>query len=74
MVKKLTKYVVTARRNSGGTAKVSFGTKKEAENYMQSIGYKAKSLKAVKGRMVHHPRDKSTLIFKPYKWGDTNEI
>ena len=67
MVKKLTKYVVTARKLSGGTAKVSFGTKKEADQYMKRIGHKAVGMKAIKGRMVHHPRDKSTLVFRPYK-------
>ena len=67
MVRKITKYIVTARRNSGGYAKVSFGTRDEANSYMRSIGHKAKDIEEVKGRLVHHPRDKSTLIFKPYK-------
>jgi len=67
MVRKLTKYIVTARRKSGSSAKVSFDTKKEAESYMRSIGHKAVDVKSVKGRMVHPHGDKSTLIFKPYK-------
>ena len=67
MVKKLTQYVVVARRLSGGTAKVRFGTRKDAENYMKSIGHKAVGMKAIKGRMVNPRGDKSTLIFKPYK-------
>lgn len=67
MVKKLTQYVVTVRRISGGTAKVRFGTKKDAEKYMKSIGHKAVEIEAIKGRMVHPRGDKSTLIFKPYK-------
>ena len=66
MVKKLTQYVVTARRISGGTAKVRFDTKKEAEKYMKSIGHKALGIEAIKGRMVYLRGDKSTLIFKPY--------
>ena len=67
MVKKLTQYVVTVRRISGGTATVRFGTKKDAEKYMKSIGHKVVGMKAIKGRMVHPSGDKSTLIFKPYK-------
>ena len=67
MAKKVTKYIVTARRISGGTAKVKFDTKKEADKYTRSIGHKAIGTKMVKGRMVHPRGDKSTLIFKEYK-------
>lgn len=67
MVKKLTQYVVTARRISGGIAKVRFDTKKDAEEYMKNIGHRAVGIESIKGRMVHPRGDKSTLIFKPYK-------
>ena len=67
MVKKISQYVVTARKISGGTAKVRFAAKKDAEKYMRSIGHKAVGMKAIKGRMVNPRGDKSTLIFKPYK-------